>query len=68
VCWLKCVDVFYYTHGCFALLFACRIIIGCFPARTIQTALPAGLSGVLQAARNSTWLHEIVIDHQLCNH
>jgi hypothetical protein len=51
-----------------ALLFACRIFIDCFSARTIQTALPAGLSDVLQAGRNSTWLHEIVIDHQLCNH
>ena len=41
---------------------------GCFPARTIQAALPADLSGVLQAGWNSTWLHENVIDHQLCNH
>jgi hypothetical protein len=68
VCWLKSVDLFYYTRGCCALFFACRSITGCFPARTIQAALPVDLSLVLQAVRNATSrLHESVMDHQLCN-
>ena len=41
---------------------------GCFPARTIHAGLPADLSGVLQAGWKSTWPHENIIDHQLCNH